>query len=98
MDDHNKDYFRGLIEEGLDITAMAKRSEWSRAKIYRKFDEWGWERKVIWVEPDPPPKASPAAAPPATASTSPPTTTPGDLLTPEIRAKVEALKKKRRKP
>ncbi len=101
IDAHDKNYFRGLIKEGLSQTAMVQRSGWSRSKIHRKFEEWGF--KLGWVETDASANAPPAAAanhataPPASASASPPTTASGDLLTPEIRAKVEALKKKRRK-
>jgi hypothetical protein len=101
IDDHDKNYFRGLIKEGLSQIAMAKRSGWSRSKIHRKFDEWGF--KLGWVETDASANAPPAAntnqatAPPASTSATPPTTASGDLLTPEIRAKVEAMKKSQRK-
>lgn len=102
IDDHDKNYFRGLIKEGLSQTAMAKRSRWSRSKIIRKFEEWGFQRG--WVETDASANAPPdannnqATAPPTDASKPPSTTTPGDHLTPEVRAKMEELKKKRRKP
>ena len=104
LDDHDKNYFRGLIDEGLGVTAMAKRSGWSRATIYRRFAEWGWKPHRGWIETDSPANGPPAAnnhpatAPPTDASRHLPTTKPGDLLTPEVRAKVEKMKKKRRKP
>jgi hypothetical protein len=101
IDNHDKNYFRGLIKEGLSQVEMARRSGWSRSKISRKFDEWGF--KLVWVESDATANAPPAAdtneatAPPTDASKPFPTTAAGDLLTPEIRAKVEAMKKKSRK-
>ena len=99
-DEREKNLFRPLIKLGYDVDELVVITKYSRATIYRRFDEWGWKRG--WIEPDPPPKAKPAAAanpataPSARASDSPPKTIPGDLLTPEIRARAEALKKKRR--
>ncbi len=101
-DEWEKNLFRPLIKLGYDVEEMAEITNYSPATIYRRFRAWGWKRG--WIELDPPANAPPAAAanaataPPAAASDSPPAATPGDLLTPEIRAKVEAMKKKRRKP
>ena len=99
-DDHEKNLFRPLIKLGYDVEEMTAITKYSPATIYRRFGAWGWVRG--WIELDPPANAPPAAtanaanAPPANASASapPPTTAPGDLLTPEIRAPVEALRRK----
>ena len=61
-----------------------------------------WRRLINGASANAPPAAhtNQATAPPTDASQPPPTTATGDLLTPEIRAKVEEMKKealKRRK-
>src|SRR5688572_2168924 len=88
--DAEKEYYRGLIAIHKNKTAIAKASGKSRSTLHKKFKIWGWEK--TWVETPPPtntpPPAAPAAPPAANKASI-------DHLTPEVRAKVEAMKTKK---
>jgi hypothetical protein len=94
-------YLRTLYKTKADIV---RASGESRATVARKFKSWGWHKD--WVErdesvADPPPAAASSPSPaPATDITTPKQNKANghpsrDFLDPDIRAKLESLKKKR---
>jgi hypothetical protein len=83
-----REYFRELRQRGLKTAiALARQSKLHRSTIYRMLKRFGWGRK------DARPEDKPAAAPPKSA----PPGASRDFLTPEIRAKLEAMKAKKGK-
>jgi|ERR1043166_3317765 hypothetical protein len=90
-----QEYFRNLLKEEQRLNKLAEISGHDRTTLYRKFKRWNW--KLIWdTHPELRSKRPPEAAPPA--PSSPPANDKPkrpDLLDPAIRAKLEAMKKKR---
>jgi transposase-like protein len=97
----DKAYLLKLLDENKgNVSAVARISGWNRKTIARWIKEWGLEKRLV-------PKDAPARPEPPAPATTPtaarlaPETPPGpagrDLLTPEVRAKMEAIKAAKQK-
>jgi hypothetical protein len=90
FDDMVRGYFRELRRRGLKTAiALARHSKLHRTTIYRMLKRFGWSRKDARPEgkraaPSPKPASRPAVS--------------RDFLTPNIRAKLEAYRRKKKKP
>jgi transposase-like protein len=85
-----------LEEHGHNVSKVSRISKRSRSAIHRWIHQWGLERKLV-PKAAPVPPEPPAPAPAPTAARLAPETPPvanatRDLLTPEVRAKLDAMK------
>jgi hypothetical protein len=98
-----KTYYRALRQKHKTQVAIAKVSGVNRNTIRRKFKGWGWGKDwVEWGESVADPPRAPASSPSPSSSAAPPRPHEAngqpsrDFLEPDIRAKLEAMKKKKR--
>ena len=83
-------YFRKLLEADVTTLAgLARSAGLSVSTIQSRFEHWGWNWRLDTPEP---------AEPTTTTTAAPPQTAPParDFLEPETRARLKALKARRR--
>lgn len=93
---------RQVAKTTTSIRAIARAIGISRGALDRRLHRWGWSKALVepaaaTAQATPASSAPPVAATPATAPAAP-TPASHDLLDPEVRAKMEAVKAQRKQP